>query len=157
MGWKIYKDLCRRSRLDINASSHVWPDVVYEYFTTFCSLCILVSYTEQNCNFRDALFPCNVHHLCMYEYCVIQIKICAEYRYMLPRPRLDCQEPGLRPISRNPGVGVTKAPFVNFSVSQILDLPKVPVRLFASHSYLTGVTAAELRRHLSHMNMIFNR
>ena len=55
-----------------------------------------------------------------------------------------------------PGVGVTKAPFVNFSVSQILDLAKVPVRLFASHSYLTGVTAAELRRHLSNMNMIFN-
>ena len=35
---------------------------------------------------------------------VIQIKICAEYRYMLPRPRLVCQEPGLRPIGRSPGV-----------------------------------------------------
>ena len=34
----------------------------------------------------------------------IQIKICAEYRDMLPRPRLVCQEPGLRPISRSPGV-----------------------------------------------------
>ena len=56
-----------------------------------------------------------------------------------------------------PGVGVTKAPFVNFSVSKIFDLAKVPVRLFASHSYLTGVTAAELRQHLSNMNMIFNR
>ena len=30
----------------------------------------------------------------------IQIKICAEYRDMLPRPRLACQEPG----SRSPGV-----------------------------------------------------
>ena len=29
---------------------------------------------------------------------VIQIKICAEYRVMLPWPRLVCQEPGLRPI-----------------------------------------------------------
>ena len=28
------------------------------------------------------------------------------------------------------GVGVTKAPFVNFSVSEIFDLAKVPVRLF---------------------------
>ena len=30
----------------------------------------------------------------------IQIKICAEYRDMLPRPRLVCQEPGLRPIGQ---------------------------------------------------------
>ena len=36
--------------------------------------------------------------------CNIQIKICAEYRDMLPRPRLVCQEPGLRPIGRSPGV-----------------------------------------------------
>ena len=35
---------------------------------------------------------------------VIQIKICAEYRDMLPRPRLVCQEPGLRLIGRSPGV-----------------------------------------------------
>ena len=35
---------------------------------------------------------------------VIQIKICAEYRDMLPRPRLVCQEPGLRPTGRSPGV-----------------------------------------------------
>ena len=32
-----------------------------------------------------------------------QIKICAEYRDMLPRPRLVCQEPGLRPIGQVPG------------------------------------------------------
>ena len=54
------------------------------------------------------------------------------------------------------GVGVTKAPFVNFSVSRIFDLAKVHVRLFQPHSYLTDVTAAELRRHLPNMNMIFN-
>ena len=36
--------------------------------------------------------------------CVLQIKICAEYRDMLPRPRLVCQEPGLRPIGLSPGV-----------------------------------------------------
>ena len=35
---------------------------------------------------------------------IIQIKICAEIRDMLPRPRLVCQEPGLRPIGRSPGV-----------------------------------------------------
>ena len=38
---------------------------------------------------------------------VIQIKICAEYRDMLPRPRLVCQEPGLRPIGRSPGPCIT--------------------------------------------------
>ena len=37
-------------------------------------------------------------------YAIKQIKICAEYRDMLPRPRLVCQEPGLRPIGRSPGV-----------------------------------------------------
>ena len=54
------------------------------------------------------------------------------------------------------GVGVTKAPFVNFSVSKIFDLAKVYVILLESHSYLTGVTAAELRRHPSNINAIFN-
>ena len=34
----------------------------------------------------------------------IQIKICVEYRDMLPRPWLVCQEPGLRPIGLSPGV-----------------------------------------------------
>ena len=33
-----------------------------------------------------------------------QIKICAEYRDMLPRPRLDLSgTPGLRPIGLSPG------------------------------------------------------
>ena len=43
---------------------------------------------------------------------------------------------------------VTKAPFVNFSVSKIFEHAKTPLRFFESHSYLSGVTAAELRRHL---------
>ena len=54
------------------------------------------------------------------------------------------------------GVVVTKAPFVNFSASTIFDLAKVTVRFVESHSYLTGVTAAELRQHQSNINMIFN-
>ena len=53
-------------------------------------------------------------------------------------------------------LGVTQAPFVIFSVSNIFDPAKVPVRFFASHSYLTGVTASILRRHLSNINVIFN-
>ena len=35
---------------------------------------------------------------------VIQIKICAKYRDMQPRPRLVCQEPGMRLLGRSPGV-----------------------------------------------------
>ena len=57
---------------------------------------------------------------------------------------------------QGPGVGVTKAPLVNFSVSKIFDLAKVPLRLFESHLFLTGATAAELRRHLSNTNVMFN-
>ena len=41
--------------------------------------------------------------LCFSKGYTIQIKICEEYRDMLPRPRLVCQEPGLRPIGRSPG------------------------------------------------------
>ena len=54
------------------------------------------------------------------------------------------------------GVGVTKAPFVNFSASKIFDLAKVPLRFFESRVYLTGAPAAQLRRHLSNTNVIFN-
>ena len=59
-------------------------------------------------------------------------------------------------IVKIPGVWVPKAPFVNFSVSRIFDLVRVHVRLFQPHSYLTGVTAAQLRRHLPKINVIFN-
>ena len=53
------------------------------------------------------------------------------------------------------GVGVTKAPFVNFSVNKIFDLAEVPLSFFKSHLYLTGATAAELRRRLSNIHVIF--
>ena len=47
-----------------------------------------------------------------------------------------------------------KALFVNFSISKISDLAKVPVRFSASHSYLTGVTTAELQQDMSNISMI---
>ena len=37
-------------------------------------------------------------------YFIMQIKICAEYRDLLPRPRLVCQETGLRSIGRSSDV-----------------------------------------------------
>ena len=57
---------------------------------------------------------------------------------------------------RGPGVGGTEAPFVNFSVSKIFDLVKVPVGFFESLSYLAGITAAELRRYLPNINVIYS-
>ena len=54
------------------------------------------------------------------------------------------------------GVGVTKALFLNFSVSNFLELVKVPLRLFESHLNLTDATAAELRWHLSYINVLLN-
>ena len=55
------------------------------------------------------------------------------------------------------GWGTTKAPLVNFLVSKSFDLAKATSRFFKPHSYLAGVTAAELWRHLSNMNVIFDR
>ena len=45
---------------------------------------------------------------------------------------------------------------LNLSVSKIFHLTKLPLRLFESRSYLRGATAAELRRHLSNINLMFN-
>ena len=48
--------------------------------------------------------------------------------------------------------GVTKASFINFSISKIFDLANVPLRFFESQAE----SQAELRRHLSNINVIFN-
>ena len=60
-------------------------------------------------------------------------------------------------VGRRYGMGGTKAPFVNFSLSSIFYLTKVIVRFVESHSYLTSVPTAELRWHLSNINAIFSR
>ena len=48
-------------------------------------------------------------------------------------------------------------PKFHSSISPLENFAKVLVRFFESHSYLTGVATAKLRRHLSNMNTIFNR
>ena len=48
------------------------------------------------------------------------------------------------------------APFLNLSVSKIFNLVKAYVRFFESHLYLTAVTAAQLRWHLSNIKVILN-
>ena len=45
------------------------------------------------------------------------------------------------------GVGVTKAPFVNFSANKTFDFVKLPVKFFESLSYLIGVTALAAMTH----------
>ena len=41
-----------------------------------------------------------------------------------------------------PGLGVTKASFINFSIMEMYDATKLYIKFFESHSYLTGITAA---------------
>ena len=64
-------------------------------------------------------------------------------RVIISRYREDCSR-SERPWanSARPGVWVTKAPFVNFSVSEIFDIAKVHVRFSKSHLYFTDVAAA---------------
>ena len=76
---------------------------IYSVKSINCKFCI----TKCNNPFHNltknvGLSP--IRQLKLWNYFDIQIKICAEYRDMLPRPRLVCQEPGLRPIGRSPGV-----------------------------------------------------
>ena len=79
-----------------------------------------------------------------------QIEFAAEVFVGVPFPHLPLC------ISVTAGVGVTKAPFVNFTVSKIFDLAKVTVRFVESYSYLTGLCAAQLGRHLSNINVTSN-
>ena len=54
------------------------------------------------------------------------------------------------------GLGDTKGLMLNFSVRKNLNLGRIPIRFFESHSYLTGVSADKLQRHLSNINMLLN-
>ena len=57
-----------------------------------CQSCTVSSQTHRGINKKRKM------------YAIKQIKICAEYRDMLPRPRLDLSgTPGLRPIGLSPG------------------------------------------------------
>ena len=54
-------------------------------------------------------------------------------------------------LTYRPPVGITKAPYTNFPITEILYLAKV---YFKSRSYLAGVAEVQLRGHLSNMNVI---
>ena len=76
------------------------------YVFIACSLHVLDVCTRGNEDFLFRISVFSQHHVMSHPVhpINIQIKICAEYRDMIPRPRLVCQEPGLRPIGRSPGV-----------------------------------------------------
>ena len=58
---------------------------------------------------------------------------------------------------RTAEVGGTEALSVNFSIRDKSTPAKLSVRSVDPHSYLAGVTAAELQWHLPNMNVIINR
>ena len=65
-------------------------------------------------------------------YAIKQIKICAEYRDMLPRPRLDLSgTPGLRPIGLSPGSWQTSlglGSMSRYSAQILICIANLPVR-----------------------------
>ena len=62
----------------------------------------------------------------------------------------------LKGLDKGQGWGLLKLRSSVFSASKIFGLAKVPATFFESYSHLTSVTAADRRRHLSNMNVIFN-
>ena len=141
--------------------THTYTPIFFQWFSVIrrCYkretwvICLLIVSWKSSMNAIAATFhkPSLIFHACFAHY---PRKNYANYAKKLRKTAQYCVNSYAKPSS---GLGVTKAPFVNFSVSKIFNLAEVPVRLFVSHSYLTGVTAAELRQHLSNMNMIFNR
>ena len=78
--------------------------MLLDFFMSLHVFCFFFSFFSNS----DFKYGCKliIWNICIFYEIMgdIQIKICAEYRDMLPRPRLVCQEPGLRPIGRSPGV-----------------------------------------------------
>ena len=66
-------------------------------------------------------------------YAIKQIKICAEYRDMLPRPRLDLSgTPGLRPIGLSPGSWQTSTglgSMSRYSAQILICITQYPIKL----------------------------
>ena len=92
-------------------------------------------------------------------------RLCVEFSVSFsqdtPQPFLKAEHTMIRKIYlrknfTKPEVGVTKSPFIKFSVMEKFDFAKLFVRFFKSHSSMTGVTAGQLQRHLPNTNVIGN-
>ena len=81
-------------------NAHNWAKLRQCRFPQNSLQIIIVSYTQIVCAATIIVLDKLTYWMPVY----IQIKICAEYQDMLPRPRLVCRNPGLRPIGRSPGV-----------------------------------------------------
>ena len=87
----------------------VWCPMDSDPYIPQIEVSISPSYLYDNCrylsnNMPNTVFLNRLIGIISLLNIAIQIKICAEYLDMLPRPRLVCQEPGLRPIGWCPGV-----------------------------------------------------
>ena len=87
-------------------------------------------------------------------YDIKQVKICAEYRDMVPRPRLDLSgTPGLRPIDRSPGFWQTSLGLGSRDLTLDDVLMRIqPVPLFdhwsnGSHYIIINITRSHLVYH----------
>ena len=77
-----------------------------------------------------------IHGSCfvMFYFVWVELILPISFKVISPGQLYQCQW-------RNSGVGVTKAVFANFSVSNLFDLAKVFVKFPQSHSYFPGATA----------------
>ena len=82
----------------VNLQTKLFVKVAARWFSGIC-LVYHLHWINNSCDIFIKIFQRSFTNAI-----VISIKICAEYRDMLPRPRPVCQEPGLRPIGRSPGV-----------------------------------------------------
>ena len=109
---------------------------IYVYQDKFSKTSIVISFIDVNECTIPGKKPCGENSKCSNTIGGFTCQ-CDPYYQSRSGTHKDCE----RKLKRS-GVGVTKAPFVNFSVSKILDLAKVHVRFIESHSYLTGVPSA---------------
>ena len=93
-------------------------------------MCKIVTCSEQCCPYKG-----NIHS--------------TRFRLRAHQPYVTCF-----PSSSQPGVGVTKPIFSVPLISRFFNIDKTLVTYWISCSYLTGVAAAQLRWHLSNMNVM---
>ena len=95
------------------------------------------------------------------QYEILCVEFSVSFSQDTPQPFLKAEHTMIRKIYlrknfTKPGVGVTKSPFIKFSVMEKIDFAKLFVGFFKSHSSMTGVIAGQLQGHLSNTNVIGN-
>ena len=111
---------------------------------------ISYQYRNSHCGDKTILRPSYLHNGISYTG-----KTTSLYwlRALAPQPICTTLQ-GTADHATRPGVGVTKPIFSVPLFSQFCRMMKTVVTWMISSSYLAGVTAAELRRHLANMNIV---